>query len=143
MLTSLRGFGLTLKQKLIGGIGFALVALVVMSLIAVLGTTRIVDDGKQLYEEGFRQVVLVGRFQTRFEQLDALVSRAPLELNLWEQERQRAQFRAILADIKTELIDFQGKAGEAAAQHRGHIGEMFSALDHFAAEGEKVYEFAS
>ena len=143
MMTSFRTLGLTLKQKLIGGIGFALAALVVMSLIAVLGTSRIVDDGKQLYEEGFRQVVLVGRFQTRFEQLDALVSRAPLELNLWEQERQRAEFRAILADIKTELIEFQGKAGEAAAQHRGHIGEMFSALDHFAAEGEKVYEFAS
>jgi methyl-accepting chemotaxis protein len=143
MKTLLHPFSLTLKQKLIGGINLALASLVVVSLIAVFGSNQIVDDGRRLYKEGFQQVVLVGRFQTRFEQLDALVSRAPIELNLAQLERQRAEFRAILAEIKTGLIDFQGETHDAADHHRGHISEMFSALDHFAAEGEKVYEFAS
>jgi hypothetical protein len=59
MKTLFHLFSLTLKQKLIGGISLALASLVVMSLIAVLGSNQIVNDGRRLYQEGFQQVVLV------------------------------------------------------------------------------------
>ena len=72
-MKSLRSqFQPTLAHKLTGVIMFALVALGVMSWIAVTGSQRIADDGRRLFSESFRQQITA-----RLDHMDALMARLP------------------------------------------------------------------
>ncbi len=173
---SLKNFRMNLTAKLVSVIAVALLSMMAIGAIAIQGLRDNASDAQHIVTDGLRQLGVAGDLRAGFARLDALVAKAPLELDLPKLEDERSQFRSITGKLTADLKVFQndGHAGEmqdveqsatapepatgsghqhggeapaddhstATSGHARHVAEMLVALDHFVAEGEKVYDHA-
>lgn len=118
-----------LAHKLTGVILFALVALGVMSWIAVTGSQRIADDGRRLYSESFRQLVTA-----RLDHMDALMARLPAEREDAVSARDQVEFDRVSAELRA----LKDRSRSLPAEHVAQFDELFAAMDEYLAEAARI-----
>ncbi len=123
-----------LTHKLTGVIVFALVALGVMSWIAVAGSQRIADDGRRLYSESFRQLIAA-----RVDHMDALIARLAAEREAAAAARDQSEFDRIAA----ELQDLKRRSRFLPGEHVDQFGTLFAAMDEYLAEAAQIQAMTS
>lgn len=122
-----------LAHKLIGAIVLALVALAVMSWIAVSGTQRIAEDSRRLFSENIRQLAMA-----RLDHLDGLMARLVPDADGERLEQDRRAFEA----ISTELNSLRQRAGGLPAEHVALLDGLFAIGERYLAQADKVLQAA-
>jgi len=138
----------TLASKLVLMIVVALASITIVGGIAINSSLNSSANAERTIEDRFQQIVIIGEMRANFVLIDALVKKAPLELDWSVLEKDRAQFRTSAEQLKAELKEFQASAGsiddanEADDSKSKIIAAMVSGLDQFVDEAEKIYGFS-
>jgi len=141
-------FTKSLASKLVTMIVVALVSMTIIGGIAIRGSQNTSAETESSIEDRFQQIVIIGDMRASFVLVDALVKKAPLELDLSLLEKDRDQFRVSAEQLKAKLKEFQenansaGKTGTTVDRKATIVAQMVAGLDQFVAEAEKVYEFS-
>ncbi len=141
-------FAMSLASKLAIIVIIALASMTIIGGLAIKSSLNSSANAERTIEDRFQEIVIVGELRSRFVLVDALVKKAPLELDLSVLESDRAAFRAAADELKLRLREFQDSSRQAnaslnASEDKSRIlTEMVAGLEQFIAEAERIYEFS-
>ena len=128
-------------SKLYGTIIASLIALCVISVIAVSATDHVRDLGDTLYDQSQRSAAAQLHVSIDVERAISDVHAAPAELDLKQLDTKRKRFNAKLSEIPAVLhgVTDHGADGALLAT----ATDVTGAIDRFAAAGGKVFDSAA
>jgi methyl-accepting chemotaxis protein len=141
-------FAMSLASRLVVIIIIALVSMTIIGGFAIRSSLNSSANAERTIEDRFQEIVIVGELRSRFVLVDALVKKAPLELDLSVLENDRAEFRTAAGELKARLREFQANSGktenalQVSEEKTRFLAEMVAGLDQFVAEAEKMYGFS-
>jgi methyl-accepting chemotaxis protein len=105
-------------------------------------------NAEKTIEDRFQEIVIIGELRSSFVLIDAIIRKAPLELDLSVLENDRAEFRASADELKSRLREFRSNYDLSANSEKGAdtkaaiLSDMVSGLDQFVEEAERIYGFS-
>ncbi len=141
-------FAMSLASKLAIIVIIALASMTIIGGLAIKSSLNSSANAERTIEDRFQEIVIIGELRSRFVLVDALVKKAPLELDLSVLESDRAKFRAAADELKLRLREFQDSSRQADASPNESedksriLTDMVAGLEQFIAEAERIYEFS-
>ncbi len=129
------------STKLSGAVVAALVALCVMSGIAITAIERVQNLGDDLYSNSHRVALAQRAIAVNLERAISEVHAAPSELDLKQMQAKQVHYKALLADVLKTLRDVTSTITDAPIQ--ASATEIAGALDTFSTAATKVFDFAA